>query len=216
MAKLLPAHERIVLSLLFANRTMTQEELTTKTGLSRLAVSRTISRLEEKGVITKKPQGNTNIIESRLYRIHYSTQLLTRLPGLSEERMMLAIAAVFLFGLSVSVLNNYHIIAVEHPLEPSLYLIAIEFFAIGSLANLLLRKHIAAAQFERTLGILPADEKNVLKTVYNRNAITQGELVEKTGIYKMKVSRILDKFQQKGVIEKKPQGYTNLIISRIS
>jgi uncharacterized membrane protein len=216
VAKLLPAHEKAVLSLLFDRRKMTQEELAAHTGLSRLAVSRITNRLEEKGIATKKPLGNTNIIESKIYRLHPTTQVVTRLPGLSEERMILAIAVVLLFGLSISVLNSFHILVINHPLEPSLYLLAIEFLAIGGLANLLLRKRIAAAQFERTLGILPEDERDVLKTVYNRKAITQSELVQSTGIYKMKVSRIIDKLHQKGLVDKKPQGYTNLIISRIS
>jgi uncharacterized membrane protein len=215
VVKLLPAPERTVLTALFTKRTMVQEAITSETGMSRLMVSRVITRLEEKGVVTKKHMGTTNMIESKLYRRHSSTQLLTRLPGLSEERVIIVIAIVFLFGLSISILNSFHVLVLEHPLEPALYLLAIEFFALGGLANFLFRKKIASAQFDKILGVLSEDERTLLRAIYSAKSISQSELVNKTGIYKMKASRILEKFRQRGVIDKKPQGYTNAIISKI-
>ena len=215
IVKLLPANEAAVMKVLFNRRRMTQAELTSETGLSRLMVSRVLSNLEDKGVIAKKPLENTNFIESKLYRAHPTAQALTRMPGISEEKLVVVIAIVFLFGLSVSVLNSFHVLVVEHPLEPSLYLLAIEFFAIGGLTNIVLRKSISAIQFERILGMLPDDERETLRAIYLRKSITQRELVEATGIYKMKVSRVLDKFERSGIVEKKPYGYTNMIASKI-
>ncbi|MFH1125854.1 MAG: MarR family transcriptional regulator, partial [Candidatus Altiarchaeota archaeon] len=110
---------------------------------------------------------------------------------------------------------SFHVLVVEHPLEPSLYLLAIEFFAIGGLSNFLLRKKISEVQFEKILDILPKDERDILRVIYLSRTITQKDLVEKAGVYKMKVSRVIQKFEQKGVIEKKPYGYTNIIISKI-
>lgn len=215
IVKLLPAGERTVMELLFAKRIITQADLSSETGLSRVIVSRIISNLEKKGVVTKKPMENTNLIESKIYRMHPTTQILTKFPGLSEKRMLSVIAIVFLFGISLSVLNSFHMLELEHPLEPSTYILAVEFFPLGWLTSILLRKKIAHSQFERILEILPEDERNVLRILYTRKTITQKELVEKTGAYKMKVSRIIQDFEQAGIIDKKPYGYTNRIISKI-
>lgn len=106
-------------------------------------------------------------------------------------------------------------LVLKHPLEPSLYLLTIEFFALGGLTNLLIRTRISNIQFESILSILTKDERELLRMIYLKKSVTQNELVEKTGVYKMKVSRILKKFEQKGVIEKKPHGYINVILSKI-
>ena len=216
VVKLLPTNESEVMKLLFAKKSITQSDLSTETCLSRLMVSRIISRLEERGIVTKKPLENTNLIDSRIYQAHPTTKAITNLPGLSERRAIIAVSLVFLFGLSLTLLNSFHVLVLEHPLEPSLYLLAIEFFALGGLANFLLRKRISETQFERILDILPNEEKQLLKEIYLAKTTTQKDLVEKTGVYKMKVSRILQKFEERGVIEKKQYGYTNRITSKIN
>ncbi|MBU4266273.1 MAG: winged helix-turn-helix transcriptional regulator [Candidatus Altiarchaeota archaeon] len=53
------------------------------------------------------------------------------------------------------------------------------------------------------------------RVIYLNKSITQKDLMDKTGIYKMKISRMLWKFEQRGIIGKKPHGYTNLIMSKI-
>lgn len=60
VARLLPADESAVMKLLFNKRTLTQTDLSSETGLSRLIVSRIVSRLEDKGIVNKKPLANTN------------------------------------------------------------------------------------------------------------------------------------------------------------
>lgn len=45
-------------------------------------------------------------------------------------------------------------------------------------------------------------------------AIFQAELVEKTGFSKVKVSRILDKMEGRGLIERKRRGMTNMVVAR--
>jgi len=215
VVKLLPTNERTVLKILFNKGTITQADLASEAGLSRLMISRIVSNLEKKDVIIKKSLDNTNLIKSKLYRVHPTTQVLTRLPGLSEKRMIITISLVFLFGIFLSVLNSLHIFVLGHPLRPAMYLLAIEFFALGGLTNLLLRGRISHVQFERILAILPKDERDILRVIYLNKSITQKDLMDKTGIYKMKISRMLRKFEQRGLIGKKPYGYTNLIISKI-
>jgi len=213
--KLLPLKEGKVLSVLFNRKQITQSDLSIETNLSAVAISRIISTLEKRGIVTKKPIENTNLITSKLYRMAHSTKILKKLPGVSERRILIAISAVFIFGLSLSLLNSFHVNVLGHPLEFSLYLIAIEFFALGGLVNILLRERIYSIQFNKILDILPADERNLLKIIYLKKTTTQKELVDTTGIYKMKVSRILRKFENKGIIERRPYGYTNRVILKI-
>ena len=45
-------------------------------------------------------------------------------------------------------------------------------------------------------------------------AIFQAELVEKSGYSKVKVSRILDRLEGRGIVERKRRGMTNIVIAR--
>jgi len=53
----------IISSILNHKGKITQSEIAKSTGLSRVRIFRTLRKLEEKGIITKKPHGMTNIIE---------------------------------------------------------------------------------------------------------------------------------------------------------
>jgi DNA-binding MarR family transcriptional regulator len=215
VVKLLPAKEALLARALFDRRRITQAELSSETGLSRVMVSRILSSLEAKGVVARRPHEGTNLIESRLYRTHPAARAFTRLPGLSEERVAVVVVIVFMFGILFSLLNSFHVLMLEHPLEASLYLLAIEFFAIGAAAVLLLRRKLSDIQLEGILAVLPEDERGILRIIHLRKSLTQKELVEAAGTYKMKVSRIVRKFEERGVIEKRQYGYTNLIRSRL-
>lgn len=59
---------------------------------------------------------------------------------------------------------------------------------------------------------LKKEEKSILKEVANEGAIFQATLVEKTGLSKVKVTRILDILEGKGFIERKRRGMSNVII----
>ncbi len=57
------------------------------------------------------------------------------------------------------------------------------------------------------------------KKIYNilngaEGAIFQAELVEKSGYSKVKVSRILDRLEGKGLVERKRRGMTNIVIAK--
>lgn len=63
MLKVLPEDERIILELLIKEGKMEQTYLVSESGLSKVKVSRTLSKLEQRKVIEKKPLGNTNLIK---------------------------------------------------------------------------------------------------------------------------------------------------------
>jgi len=68
-------------------------------------------------------------------------------------------------------------------------------------------------KFREKLDGLEGDEKAVMEKVVESNGtIFQSQLVEATGLAKVKVSRILDRLEGKGLIERRRRGMTNVVI----
>ncbi|MBI2004303.1 MarR family transcriptional regulator [Candidatus Pacearchaeota archaeon] len=61
---------------------------------------------------------------------------------------------------------------------------------------------------------LKPEEKNVLKLVSDNKAIFQAELIEKTKFGKAKITRILDRLEGKGFVERKRRGMTNIVVMK--
>jgi len=64
--KVLPEDERIIVELLVKEKKMEQTHIVAESGLSKVKVSRVLSRLEQRKIIEKKPLGNTNLIKLRI------------------------------------------------------------------------------------------------------------------------------------------------------
>lgn len=56
------------------------------------------------------------------------------------------------------------------------------------------------------------DEKEVFGLVEKNHTIFQGNLIEETGFTKAKMTRILDKLEGHGLIERKRRGLTNVVV----
>lgn len=66
---------------------------------------------------------------------------------------------------------------------------------------------------EKEFAALAEDEKRLCEiTKGGGGAVFQSELVEKSGFTKVKVTRILDKLEGKGLIERRRRGMTNLVL----
>ena len=61
---------------------------------------------------------------------------------------------------------------------------------------------------------LKSEEKQALKLVQEQGAIFQAELIEKLGFGKAKVTRILDRLEGQGIIERKRRGMTNVVVMK--
>lgn len=59
---------------------------------------------------------------------------------------------------------------------------------------------------------LNKEEKEVLNTIIKEKTMFQADLIEKTQMNKAKVTRILDKLENKGIIERKRRGLTNIVV----
>jgi high-affinity nickel permease len=61
---------------------------------------------------------------------------------------------------------------------------------------------------------LTKEEKQVLKIIQDNKTIFQADLIEKSGLGKVKISRILDKLENRNTIERKRRGMTNVVVLR--
>lgn len=59
---------------------------------------------------------------------------------------------------------------------------------------------------------LKSEEKKVLEIIQKNKTIFQADLIEKSGLGKVKISRILDRLENRDIIEKKRRGMTNVIV----
>lgn len=75
------------------------------------------------------------------------------------------------------------------------------------------QKPITKENFQEAMKALGADERQVFERVIEaQGSVFQSDLVEKTGMSKVKVTRILDKLEGKNLIERKRRGMTNVVI----
>lgn len=59
---------------------------------------------------------------------------------------------------------------------------------------------------------LTKEEKQILNIIQINGTIFQADLIEKTNMSKAKITRILDKLENKEIIERKRRGLTNIVV----
>ncbi len=75
-------------------------------------------------------------------------------------------------------------------------------------------KKVKEKKVDRKIDIsnLNAEERRVLDIVRENKTIFQADLIEKTGFGKAKITRILDRLEGKGLVERKRRGMTNVVV----
>lgn len=74
-------------------------------------------------------------------------------------------------------------------------------------------RKLSKEHYQKIMATLAKDEKDVLgKVLDSQGTIFQSQLVEKSGMTKVKVTRILDRLEARGLIERKRRGMTNVVI----
>ena len=72
---------------------------------------------------------------------------------------------------------------------------------------------VTIGNYQEIMKELNEDEKKVLKKIIEaEGTIFQSEIVERTSLDKVKVTRILDRLEGRGLIERKRRGMTNIVI----
>ncbi len=67
---------------------------------------------------------------------------------------------------------------------------------------------------KKTINIqgLKPEEKQVLELIQYNKAVFQADLIEKTGFGKAKMTRIIDRLEGNGFVERKRRGMTNIVV----
>ena len=65
---------------------------------------------------------------------------------------------------------------------------------------------------EFDISSLKTEEKQTFKIVQEQGTIFQADLIEKTGFGKAKMTRILDRLEGQGFVERKRRGMTNVVV----
>jgi len=129
----------------------------------------------------------------------------------SETRLAVAIVSVFGLGILLSILNGYYLQDTGSSIPIFFYGVTGVAMGVGALIILLFQWRISQRQYHNTLKVLPQDERIILEILLKEKKIEQIYLVAESGLSKVKVSRLLAKLEQRGIILKKPLGNTNLI-----
>ena len=75
-------------------------------------------------------------------------------------------------------------------------------------------RKIKEKKFEKKVDLsnFRPEEKQVYKMVKENGAMFQADLIEKTGFGKAKMSRIIDRLEGQGLLERKRRGMTNVVV----
>ena len=132
------------------------------------------------------------------------------------SRLITGFGLIFLLGILFAILNGYYVEESGDPLPLIVYAIALISIFVGVSLILLFQWKINKVQLEKILFLLPKDEAEILKCLIEHNyRLEQNHLVAYTGYNKVRISRILTKYEQKGLIEKRNMGNTNLVILKL-
>ena len=96
-------------------------------------------------------------------------------------------------------------------------IIIISLFLIFSKPNekIIIRKvKEKKIQREVDLSSFRPEEKKIYNLVKGNGAIFQADLIEKTGFSKARMTRIIDKLEGSGLVERKSRGMTNVVVLR--
>lgn len=132
------------------------------------------------------------------------------------NRLIIGFGLIFFLGILFAILNGYYVEESGESLPLIVYAIALTSLLVGAVVILLFQWKISKLQMEKILFLLPKDEAEILSCLLeHNNKLEQNHLVAYTGYNKVRISRILAKYEQKGIIEKRNMGNTNLVLLKL-
>ena len=133
----------------------------------------------------------------------------------SETRLGIAIIVIFTLGIVFSIFNGYYTESTGTPLPVIVYGMSAASMVVGGMVVLLFQWRISQRQMENVLKILPDEERKIMAVLIKEKKIEQNYLVAETGLSKVTVSRRIATLEQRGILEKRSLGNTNLIKLKI-
>jgi hypothetical protein len=132
------------------------------------------------------------------------------------KNLIISFGLIFFLGVLFAVVNGYYVEESGEPLPFIVYVISLVSILIGAMLLFLFEWKINKVKLNSLLKILPSEDEKILKILLeNNNSIEQNKLVAISSFNKVKISRVLGKYELKGMIKKKNLGNTNLIILKL-
>jgi len=132
------------------------------------------------------------------------------------SRLLISFGLIFILGILFAIFNGYYTEETETSFSWIVYLISFISLVFGAVIILLFQWKINEIKLKSILNVLPVEEKVIFTILLeNNNSIEQNKLVALSGYNKVKISRILTKYEQKNIISKKNIGNTNMIILKL-
>lgn len=81
--------------------------------------------------------------------------------------------------------------------------------------RVIIKKRTTQKQPERKIisdSELTREERRILEIIQKNKAIFQATLIEQTGLHKAKMTRIIDRLESRGYVERKRRGMTNIVV----
>ncbi len=110
----------------------------------------------------------------------------------------------------VTVLNQAYL---GYVVSLVIFIIGLFLIIIGGSANKTQPPEGNKGKWDKTIKTLSGDEKDIYgKIIESEGVMFQSDLVEKSEFPKAKVSRILDKMEARGLLERKRRGMANAVV----
>ncbi len=132
---------------------------------------------------------------------------------ISPKKLVLALALVFFLGVLFSLMNGFYFQEEGTTLPLIVYGISFISILLGGALVILFQWKINQVQLNKVLKILPTEERKIVHILLNNNnSIEQNRMVALSGYNKVKISRLVNQLQERGVVKKTNLGNTNLIV----
>ncbi len=130
------------------------------------------------------------------------------------EKLFLALFLMFTLGIIFAISNGNYVEENGVSMPFVVYVISFISLILGGILFMLFQNKFN--NNKDYLKLLEFNDKLIIETLIDNNyKLEQNQIVALTGISKVRVSRILKKFENKKVILKKTLGNTNLIILKM-
>ena len=135
---------------------------------------------------------------------------------IDNKKLIIGFSLIFLLGIAFSIVNGTYTDSTNEQLPIIVYAISFLSIIVGAFLVIMFQAKINKIQLERVLKILPREERVIVKILLdNNNSIEQNKLVVLSGFNKVQTFRVTKKLEERGVIEKKHLGNTNLVILKV-
>lgn len=92
--------------------------------------------------------------------------------------------------------------------------IIVVVLGLGAGISMVLPKRTSQTITKIDTSRLDKEERNIYEILKKNNGIYQSDLIKETGLTKVRITRVLDKLESKGIIERRRRGMTNAIFLR--